>query len=440
MARQNSKYFSSVIEKLIADKHKENIAVDQAFKARLREDILARAGMMDAPESSGAAGLGEFFARWKYAFAFVPSALLVVVVAAQLMNMPVNMDSDVVVPQRTGSGEESVADIADVSEGEGNMESEVVEDSETGTSSADIGASVLDSEEGGGEEGLEGAEDGSARTLMTFPGSLVLPADKVSETLDTNLTEYDEDEAKTGVEGVVVSPSDEEVSEVSESPQVTMPSVRTPLIMPGMDVPLRVYEPEEEEHKDFEYIDRDEDRDEGGVDLKVLNAESLKVVDSGSVAGDGMGGGVDDNAGGSDDVVDGGDDPVPNTAPVLIDVPSKSVVDIPTGGLDVKVDNLVPVDVQTYKVSYETSLSDSEKRSLEENVLDAIDERKDVERVVVARNADGYVEVTAYFVGGGSETQILTFNNGTKLWDKVNYVVPVKSVTPFVYKTYRLEY
>ncbi len=453
MARQNSKYFSSVIEKLIADKHKENIVIDQGFKARLREDVLARAKMMDVPESSASNGIGEFFARWKYALAFVPSALLVIVVAAQLMNMPVNMDSDVVVPQGTGveeNGDESMVQTDEDKEAEASTDSEN-EDSERG----DMAASVLDSEEKVGDSDKDligGSEDADnetepGRTLKTFPGSLVLPADTVGEVSNTAVDEYSNDstesEAKTAVAGVKVSPVEEAVSEVSESSQVTMPTMREPVIVPGAQVPYRVNEPEEK-YKEFDYIDRNDKEDDAeGSDLKVVNTESLKVIESGSVDGDGIGGGVDDNgdnAGNGDVVDEGSDDLVPISAPVLVDVPVKSVVDVPTGGLDVKVDNLVPVDAQTYKVSYETSLSDAEKRSLEDNVLDSIDERKDVERVVVARNADGYVKVTAYFEGGGSETQILIFNFSTKLWDKVNYVAPVKSVTPVVYKTYRVEY
>jgi len=110
MARSNSKYFSKVIEKLIEAKHKENIVVDQDFKERLRMNITARAAEMVKPENVDYKEnmndmVGGLMARWRYAFAIVPSALLLVLVAAHFMQMPVEMDSDVYVPVGGETGE-----------------------------------------------------------------------------------------------------------------------------------------------------------------------------------------------------------------------------------------------------------------------------------------------------------------------------------------------
>lgn len=117
MARQSSKYFESVIQKLIAARQSEKIAIDESFKAELRGVILQRASVLhgavpevkvvreekvmpkvrvsearvSAVETAETAevlednfihgaGFAGFFGRFKYWFALVPSALVVVIV------------------------------------------------------------------------------------------------------------------------------------------------------------------------------------------------------------------------------------------------------------------------------------------------------------------------------------------------------------------------
>ncbi len=446
MARQNSKYFSSVIEKLIADKHKENIVIDQGFKARLREDVLARAKIMDVPESNVNTGVGEFFARWKYVLAFVPSALLVVVVAAQLMNVPVEMGSDVVVPQGTGVEENNDEAMVGIDE---DKEIEVVSDLEGEDSEraerAELSASVLDAEKVD-EEGVGEIDDtGSNQTIKTFPGSLVMPGDRSDSVSELNFDGVygggtgSDKSAESAVAGILVSPAKEDVADDS----VRQGVVGEPLMIPDQVVTARsyVYESEDEE---FEYIDRDENVFDDSSNLKIVNTGGLKVVESGTVEGDGIGGGeleendvIGGGEGSEDEIGDDREESlVPKTTPMLMDVPVKSAVDVPKGGLEID----TPVSSDSYRVSYETSLSDLEEQALRENVLYPLDSRQNVERFVVVRNEDGYVEVTTYFENGSRDEQVLNFNPDTGLWDEVTYVESGYRQTPFVYKTYQVEY
>jgi hypothetical protein len=99
MVKQNSRYFTAVIKKLLEAQKKESIVIDDEFKRNLRMRVLERAGGFVPVVRSGPpddAGmdfdiLGGFFCRWKYALALIPVSLLVVLVAAQGFKLPTNL-------------------------------------------------------------------------------------------------------------------------------------------------------------------------------------------------------------------------------------------------------------------------------------------------------------------------------------------------------------
>jgi hypothetical protein len=111
MARTSSKYFATVIAKLLDAKRKENIIIDEKFQGELRAKIMARAaGAMPESEKTEAvsasprvyeskeSAAAEFIRKWRYALALVPSALLVFMVSALVMQLPVNVDTETVIP------------------------------------------------------------------------------------------------------------------------------------------------------------------------------------------------------------------------------------------------------------------------------------------------------------------------------------------------------
>ena len=114
MAKQTSKYFGSVITKLIAARRKENIVVDSNLKQQLREGLIARAELMGGAEK---AGWQDYITKWRYPLALVPSALLLMLVAAHVMKMPVEIDSDVVVPVTSTSEKTQEVEVSGGREG-----------------------------------------------------------------------------------------------------------------------------------------------------------------------------------------------------------------------------------------------------------------------------------------------------------------------------------
>ena len=82
-----------VYQKLKQAKMAENIVIDAAFKASLREKILIQAQSLSykKPENS-------FFKKWRFPFAMVPALLLMLIVALQATRFPVTIPSQSVNP------------------------------------------------------------------------------------------------------------------------------------------------------------------------------------------------------------------------------------------------------------------------------------------------------------------------------------------------------
>lgn len=153
MARVNSKYFADIIAKFLEAKRKENIIIDESFRDEFRVKLMARAAEISPIASNDLRALDveveelpdrapvDWWGgvrRFRYVLAFVPSALLVVLASNYVMNMPIEMGSEVVVPR---VNDESFADdrkpLFISEEGDENLASEtmVSEDSQSSSDS-----------------------------------------------------------------------------------------------------------------------------------------------------------------------------------------------------------------------------------------------------------------------------------------------------------------
>lgn len=112
MARPTSKYFTPVIKKILEAKKAENIVVDQEFKNVLRSQILSKINAapvrkevvrerQDLLPEKQSFDFAEFFNKFRYPLAIVPSMLLLVVVAMSAMKLPVSIKNEVTVPTPT---------------------------------------------------------------------------------------------------------------------------------------------------------------------------------------------------------------------------------------------------------------------------------------------------------------------------------------------------
>jgi len=423
MARQNSKYFSSVIEKLIADKHKENIAVDESFKLSLRGKVMERAAMMprmEALDSAETGGFAGFVNRWKYALALVPSALLVMVVASQVMNMPVGVESEVVTLQ---SGVQSETRTL-VLQNEGQEESHtlvlqggVQEESHT---SEELRTSEA-------ENSNAGVVD--TKKIKTFPGALVMPVGDAVEqggalttlqsaTGTSVLQNEGQKDTRTSEELRTSEAENNNAGELRafevESSNVGV--VRTPY---SSVVPDRTGSLDTNNYYESGSGVTSYER----TDTSVRNDESLVVADRGdslvaAPIGDGMGGGSDDSF-------------VPTN-----DYATRNLVN-PSLAVPLVMKN---AELSAYNVTYETSLSGTEKSALENNVIVPLTEGRDVQRVVVGSDANGYVLVTVFYGDGSSVSKTYSYNSSGNVWDTVTYVQPVTQTSGLTYKIYKINY
>jgi|GEM_PF-5822744 len=109
MARPTSKYFTPVIKKILEAKRMENIVIDQQFKDTLRTQMMSKISaapiQKEVREVLNETGRGfdftEFFNKFRYPLAIVPSMLLLIIVAVSAMNLPVSIKNEVIVPTAT---------------------------------------------------------------------------------------------------------------------------------------------------------------------------------------------------------------------------------------------------------------------------------------------------------------------------------------------------
>jgi hypothetical protein len=188
MARPIGKYFAPVIKLLLDAKKNERIVVDENFKETLRMEMMAKLSAMPVDGKAGAKKLAERAAhigkhageigrqagalghglkhswwtaweglmfKYKYVFAGVPVALVVFVIALQIVKMPVNIPSRVEVPVISVKTEQ------------------VMEDG----GAAEAGRANLMAAEADAVNSVSGAFVGEGQSkIKTFPGYLVMPA------------------------------------------------------------------------------------------------------------------------------------------------------------------------------------------------------------------------------------------------------------------------
>ncbi len=122
MARPNSKYFLPVIKKLKAERAAENIFVDEKFKQELKVQLMQKffphsefnTSSKDQPTQENfdhpldeKFSFGDFFKKWRFPIAVVPSFLLLTVVAVKFFTLPVPISSDEKVPVFNKSSQQS---------------------------------------------------------------------------------------------------------------------------------------------------------------------------------------------------------------------------------------------------------------------------------------------------------------------------------------------
>ena len=361
MARPNSKYFASVITKLLAHKRKENIEIDQSFKTMLRSDILTKAAdvlceQQRLPETGGQ----SFFAQWKYLFAAVPTFALLMFVGSQFMNMPV------VIPE----GELPSTEQDTVAE-PGNQEDvqPVVEND----------ASVESDEQ---PETVE--SDAPAQRVKTFPGSLVL--NQVTNTVDD----------------VQILEPEPTVEDKVADQQPTTPSQPMSFQLLGLNVNVSSNDEVGGEVKVF---------DESQPEVRSLDAEPrvVQVEETQPTVQS-----VNEDTPPTVQTVQEPEQEVPNQLVQRVDA---SVPAVPT-----VTEPAMEIAPSVQRVDYAVPLSSVQEVRMEEKVIPKLAAGRAIEDVVVVEREPGIVTVNMTFVGGGQASGFYTFNERTQVWDHVQYV------------------
>ena len=184
MARPVGKYFAPVIKKLIEARKNEQIFVDQKLKMDLKMQLMQIAQGMPV-EKVGVQHVGEgiknswltawegLWAQYKYAFALVPTAMIVFVVVMQISKLPVFMGSRVVVPVVDMSQQASMeSGTEDGNSDSGALAAQDSSFAENGLSEQDS-ALMLQANQPRqeGQANIFAAEP----SIKTFPGYMVMP-------------------------------------------------------------------------------------------------------------------------------------------------------------------------------------------------------------------------------------------------------------------------
>ncbi len=144
MARPTGRYFASVIAKIRDARKKEQIVVDEGFKVHLRQQLMTRIAAQVQPER---VSWMERLAPFKSYLGVVPALALVIVAVVGISKLPIQFQSNVVVPT---SGSQQ-----DTAEQTGTTEQTPQLAMQAGTASV--------------------AETALPSGIKTFPGRLVMP-------------------------------------------------------------------------------------------------------------------------------------------------------------------------------------------------------------------------------------------------------------------------
>jgi hypothetical protein len=373
MARTSSKYFATVIAKFLDAKRKENIVIDQKYKAELKERVMARAAEMGstavekpkaaAREDVSSAGPAAFISRWRYALALVPSALLVFLVAAFVTQLPVNVDTETVIP-RMGIEKESKP-LFEEDEGVGEPELEKQQDLIPGLGfESEPGEGQDDEQPGAIFEPGEQKEDPGAQFEGQLPVQPEVPQQPMTQPVvprqQQDLPKVQQIEPKDATLPV----EDEGFGWLRDFVLLDFFSRRSnqPLLQDEfMENDKQMYYP------DFADLNIETELPEFSFEEEVPAIRSLNVEEQ------------------------------QNTQPIRIQVPKT---------------RQLPKVVKDFPVNYMTNFSESDVKQIREKVLDKVDKSKVKEAYVYSR-ANNIVEVAINYLDGRSETKQLMMNYGT---------------------------
>lgn len=371
MARPNSKYFASVISKLVAAKRKEKIVIDEAFKMQLRSALLTRASL---PVKQEKVSFAEFFMKWRFAFAALPSALIVMIVAAQFLNMPVSIPTEQMVPT------EGRADVLD-------------ED-------------VL------GEEAADSGEK-----LETFPGEMVMP----KKLLDFGTEDFADSQAVTTTTSKKSTPAP--VQEVPVPAPAPAPAPYYLFGFPFTYVPSQTTnQPEEVAGEVYQaqesnvYQAPQTTSTQGTIYHVGGNTETGSAAGTGATAGTGT-------------IVDTGtteQQVVPYSLPVpyspVVQTTEPQVVQPQPVVVQPQVIVETPVTTTYTRVQYQLVLTQAKKSAMEADVIPSLVDGRTNYSVKVYDKGSGVVAVSITFSDGSTLLRYYKYNERTGNWDKVQYI------------------
>lgn len=460
MARPIGKYFEPVIKKLIDSRKSEDIVIDNRFKADLRMQILDKA--MAMPRASRVDNMkervsdlknkvsdikghateigkginqswwtawGGLWGQYKYAFALVPSALIVFVVVMQIAKMPTSIDSAVTVPvidtsSRTAMTEES-GDTRTYGAEVNNADANSVD-----VTSADATASVLSA---------GGLQDGAQSGIVTFSGYSVLPKEYRERYL-----------SQTGIDQQAMTGGGEAVSVPGAQPSLLMQSV--PVQQESSNVlqkSVTSVQPQAATTGNVQLKSLSVSDQQNNVDEQTQNSSRSLSDDSRVVAPavvlpttyDAVTSAASTGTA-EMELVKSSVTPaakVPATVNSIIAEPSVTtptgtggntqattspampVVPTPVFSSPVVPVTVAPTILSSYTIDYETSMTDADKLSLESRVIKSLADGKNVAYVKVSKNTDGYIQVDVYFNDGSKYTAYYTRGASSGTWQEVRY-------------------
>lgn len=422
MAKTSSKYFASVITKLLAAKRSENITIDESFKTSLRSGLMMKAGGESYLEKDST--YSNFLSKWKYAFALVPTTLVIMIVAAKVMDMQVSVPSDVIVPVAT---EENVQE----SDENGDLETSILNKIESESESEDFVSSKEDANE--------------QKKLVTVPGELVMPSslkndvenvDIVSEVVATDVSvqsgNVDISDSSSYINpwvydfGVAAKEEKNDGDDSHREEKFQKEAVELQKIESELVALDRVDEPKLEKISDYD-------------SLQVEEGDMSEQIDD---LGDQGGAGVDDV---SD--LGGGDI---NNEPVLELPESIQLERVGTHSNFV----LEPVSMDRYsdageelkpRILYtsdynDTNLSDIQVANLIKTVVPNATDGRGILHVEVDNEEANIIDLTIYLQDGSIIEEKIMWNESRGVWDYVKYVTNSGYDSNLSYTTYNFQY
>lgn len=446
MARPIGKYFEPVIKKLIEARKSEDIVIDNRFKADLRMQILDKA--MAMPRASRVDNMkervsdlknkvsdikghateigkginqswwtawGGLWGQYKYAFALVPSALIVFVVVMQIAKMPTSINSAVTVPVVDTSSQKAMT------EETGDMGIYGMGANSVDATSADATASVLSA---------GGLQEGTQSGIVTFSGYSVLP----QEYRERYLSQMEIDQQAMTGGGEAASGSGEQPSLLMQSVPVQQGSSSV-LQKSVTGVQPQAVTAENVQLKSLSVPDQQNNVDEQTQNSNRTLSDNSNVVAPEVVLPTTYNSVIPAASTGTAEMelVKSAVTPaakVPATVNSIIAEPSVTTPTGTGGNTQATTSSATPVVpmmvvaptvISSYTIDYETSMTDADKLSLESRVIKSLADGKNVAYVKVSKNTDGYIQVDVYFNDGSKYTAYYMRGASGGTWQEVRY-------------------